>query len=230
MLIYPQINPVALKLGPLAIHWYGLTYLIGIVGGWRLLQYRIRRFKLDWTADQLGDLVIYIAIGVVLGGRLGYVAFYNLLLYLTHPLQAFAIWDGGMAFYGGLLGVAIALLLYAKKFGRRLFELADLVIPVVPIGLGAGRIGNFINGELWGKVADVPWAMQLPCADIRFVRYCKGFTTGYSLPRHPSQLYEFLLEGVVLFTLLWLFSNQSQTKRLCNRIIYAAIWDFSLWG
>jgi phosphatidylglycerol---prolipoprotein diacylglyceryl transferase len=213
MLTYPEINPVALKVGPLAIHWYGIMYVIGVAGGWSLLQLRIRHFKLKWTSDQLSDLVVYVVLGVVLGGRLGYVLFYNLPFYLIHPLQSLAIWDGGMAFHGGLIGVAIAIMLYGRKFGRRFFEIADLIVPVVPIGLGAGRIGNFINGELWGQIADLPWAMRLPCNDVRFLRYCNGMTTGYSQPRHPSQLYEFFLEGAVLFTVMWFFSGRIRPRR-----------------
>jgi len=212
MLIYPEINPIALKIGPFAIHWYGLMYLLGFLGGWVLLQVRIKSQKLNWTADQLSDLVIYLILGVVLGGRLGYVLFYNLPFYSKYPLQALAIWDGGMSFHGGLIGVIVAIALYARKNQRKFFEIADFVVPVVPIGLATGRIGNFINGELWGKVSNVPWAMQLPCADSRFVHYCNGATTGYSLPHHPSQLYEFFLEGVVLFVVLWWFSRKPRPR------------------
>lgn len=186
--------------------------MLGFLGGWVLLQVRIKSQKLNWTADQLGDLVIYLILGVVLGGRLGYVLFYNLPFYISHPLQALAIWDGGMSFHGGLIGVIIAIALYARQNQRKFFEIADFVVPVVPIGLATGRIGNFINGELWGKVANLPWAMQLPCADPRFVRYCNGVTTAYSLPHHPSQLYEFFLEGVVLFTVLWWFSRKPRPR------------------
>lgn len=212
MLTYPKLNPIAIKLGPVAIHWYGLMYLLGFIGGWVLLQWRINRYKLNWDADQLSDLILYIIIGVILGGRFGYVVFYNLPFYLTHPLQSFAIWDGGMAFHGGLLGVIVAIWLYSRRQKRGFFEISDFIVPVVPIGLGAGRIGNFINGELWGKVANLPWAMRLPCDDARFVRYCNGATTGYSLPHHPSQLYEFLFEGVVLFTVLWWFSSKPRPR------------------
>lgn len=208
MLTYPEINPIAIKLGPIAIHWYGLMYLIGLIGGWGLLQLRIKHFKLNWTADQLSDLVLYIALGVVLGGRLGYVLFYNLPFYVKHPLQALSIWDGGMSFHGGLIGVMIAIALFGRWHNRGFFEIADFIVPVVPIGLGAGRIGNFINGELWGKVAYLPWTMQLPCEQARFASYCNGMTTGYSPPHHPSQLYEAFLEGVVLFTVLWWFSSK----------------------
>ncbi|KGF73988.1 prolipoprotein diacylglyceryl transferase [Neosynechococcus sphagnicola sy1] len=212
MLTYPELSPIALKLGPLTIHWYGLMYLLGFLSGWVLLQVRIKSLKLNWTVDQLSDLVIYLILGVVFGGRLGYVLFYDFLVYLQHPLKALAIWDGGMSFHGGLIGVIVAISLYGRKNQRKFFEIADFIVPVVPIGLGTGRIGNFINGELWGKVANLPWAMQLPCADSRFVRYCNGATTGYSLPKHPSQLYEFFLEGIVLFTVLWCFSHKPRPR------------------
>lgn len=212
MLTYPKLNPIALKLGPVAIHWYGLMYLLGFIGGWVLLQLRIKRYKLNWDADQLSDLILYIIIGVILGGRFGYVVFYNLPFYLVHPWQSFAIWDGGMAFHGGLLGVILAIWLYGRRQKRGFFEIADFIVPVVPIGLGAGRIGNFINGELWGKVSNLPWAMRLPCDDSRFVRYCNGATTGYSAPHHPSQLYEFFFEGLVLFTVLWWFSSKPRPR------------------
>lgn len=212
MLTYPKLNPIALKLGPISIHWYGMMYLLGFIGGWVLLQWRIKRFKLNWDADQLSELIFYIILGVILGGRFGYVVFYNLPFYLARPWQSLAIWDGGMAFHGGLLGVMLAIWLYGKRHKRGFFEIADFVVPVVPIGLGTGRIGNFINGELWGKVSNLPWAMRLPCDDSRFGRYCNGATTGYSLPHHPSQLYEFLLEGVVLFTVLWWFSSQPRPR------------------
>jgi len=212
MLTYPEINPIAVQLGPIAIHWYGLMYLIGFIGGWILLQRRIQRFNLNWDGDELSDLVFYIVLGVIFGGRLGYVLFYNLPFYLANPLQALAIWGGGMSFHGGLLGVMLAIWLHGRKYKRGFFEIADQLVPVVPIGLGAGRIGNFINGELWGRVTNLPWAMQLPCADSRFVNYCNGRTTGYSAPHHPTQLYEFFLEGVVLFLVLWWFARKPRPR------------------
>jgi len=212
MLTYPEIGPIALKFGPVAIHWYGIMYLLGFVSGWVLLQMRIRRFNLNWTLDQLSDLVLYIVLGVILGGRLGYTLFYNLPVSIADPLQILAIWEGGMSFHGGLIGVMIAIGLYGRKSRRKFFEIADFIVPVVPIGLGTGRIGNFINGELWGKATNLPWTMQLPCDDPRFMRYCNGETVGYSLPRHPSQLYEFSLEGVVLFAVLWWFSSKPRPR------------------
>ena len=212
-MIYPHIDPVALKLGPLAIHWYGLMYLVGIFGGWYLLVRRCRKPWVDWTPNQVSDLIFYVAVGVVLGGRIGYVLFYNLPYYADHPLRVFYVWDGGMSFHGGLVGVMIAAWIFARRHRRHFFGIMDFIAPVVPIGLGAGRIGNFINGELWGKVADLPWAMRLPCTQERFARYCGGHLhPGYSLPHQPSQLYEMLLEGVALFVICWWFSARPRPR------------------
>ncbi|HBR98158.1 MAG TPA: prolipoprotein diacylglyceryl transferase, partial [Gammaproteobacteria bacterium] len=162
MLTYPDIDPVALAIGPVKIHWYGLMYLVGFFGGWWLAKYRARKPNSGWNPDEIGDLVFYIALGVILGGRIGYILFYNFGAFVDNPLIIFRIWQGGMAFHGGLIGVLIAFYLYARKTGRTFFQVADLIAPVVPIGLGAGRIGNFINGELWGRVTDVPWGMVFP--------------------------------------------------------------------
>src|SRR5690606_17838263 len=196
MLQFPAIDPVAFSLGPLQVHWYGLMYLIGIGGGWLLARSRALRAGSGWTEEEVSDLTFYVALGVVLGGRIGYVLFYMLPddpgRLLADPLTIFQVWEGGMSFHGGLLGVIAAVALFCRQKRKSVFHVLDFVAPVVPIGLGAGRLGNFINGELWGRVTDVPWAMVFP--------------TGGPLPRHPSQLYEFLLEGVVLFAVLWLWS------------------------
>ena len=193
MLTYPQINPVALQLGVIKIHWYGLMYLLGIGIAWALLLYRRpQATRLNWSKEQVGDLVFYGAMGVVFGGRIGYMLFYDFSDFITHPWIIIKTWDGGMSFHGGLLGVITAMILYARKTGRHFIDIMDFIAPVVPIGLAAGRIGNFINGELWGKVTTQPWGMIFP--------------TGGPLPRHPSQLYECLLEGVFLFILLWTYS------------------------
>lgn len=191
MLTFPEIDPVALSLGPLKVRWYGLMYLIGFVGGWWFLRVRVRQLKLDWSEDQVSDLLFYSALGVVLGGRVGYVLFYNFDTFLTDPLMLLRVWEGGMSFHGGLLGVLAAMLWYGRSAQRRFFELTDLIAPVVPIGLGAGRLGNFINGELWGKATDMPWAFMVE-----------------GIPRHPTQLYELLLEGVVMFTVLMWYGRK----------------------
>ncbi len=194
MLKYPDIDPVAISFGPLQVHWYGLMYLVGFLGGWWLGRRRAAKPHSSWKPEQVDDLLFYAALGVVLGGRIGYILFYNWGAFLKDPLMLFRIWEGGMAFHGGLLGVLIALGVYAWRENRRYFAVVDFLAPLVPIGLGAGRIGNFINGELWGKPTDLPWGMVFPGAG--------------NMPRHPSQLYEFLLEGMVLFAIVWWFSSK----------------------
>lgn len=189
----PEIDPVAFQIGPIQVHWYGLMYLIGFLGGWALGAWRAGRPGSGWQRAEVGDLLFYVAIGVIVGGRLGYVLFYHPGYYLEHPFEVFAIWKGGMAFHGALVGVLVTVWLYARHTHRGFFAVSDFLAPLVPLGLGAGRLGNFINQELWGKVTDVPWAMV-------FER------TGGPLPRHPTQLYEFALEGVVLFIILWSYS------------------------
>ncbi len=194
MLTYPDIDPVALQLGPIKIHWYGIMYLVGFASAWWLARWRARRADSGWQEVEVGDLIFYAALGVVLGGRVGYILFYDFGSFLTNPLMIFKVWEGGMSFHGGLLGVIVAMALYARRTARGFFQVADFVAPLVPIGLGAGRLGNFINGELWGRVSEAPWAMVFP--------------SGGPLPRHPSQLYEMLLEGGVLFVMLWFYSRQ----------------------
>ncbi len=207
MLTYPDIDPVAVAIGPLKVHWYGLMYLVGFAGGWWLGRTRARRPNSGWTPQQVDDLLFYIVLGVVLGGRLGYVLFYSFPQFIEHPLTLFRIWEGGMSFHGGLLGVLVAMWIYGRRGGRSFFQLTDFIAPLVTIGLGAGRIGNFINGELWGKVTGLPWGMQLPCR--WYPGYCEGLAEAkLSPPVHPSQLYEALLEGLVLFLILWIYASR----------------------
>lgn len=197
MLIHPHFDPVAIHLGPLSIRWYGLMYLVAFVLFLALGHKRMRSGPLrGWDSQQLDDLLFYGVLGVILGGRLGYVLFYKPAFYFSHPLDIFKIWEGGMAFHGGFLGVLVAMWLFGRKTQRRFFEVTDFIAPLVPLGLAAGRLGNFINGELWGRVtsADAPWAMIFPLVDQQ--------------PRHPSQLYQFGLEGICLFIVLWLYSSQ----------------------
>ena len=194
MLIYPHFDPVALSLGPISIRWYGLMYLVGFCSAWLLGRHRASRPGSGWTPLLVDDLVTYSVLGVVLGGRVGYVLFYDLPAFLANPLSLFKVWEGGMSFHGGFLGMAVIIWMLGKKTGKGFWGVADFTVPLLPIGLLAGRIGNFINGELWGKVTDLPWGMVFP--DPR----------AGTLPRHPSQLYEATLEGAALFVILWLYS------------------------
>ncbi len=194
MLTYPQIDPVLFQIGPLAVRWYGLMYL----GGFLFASFWIGRLApgrgLDLNRDRLSDLLFYGVLGVILGGRCGYVLFYNAVYFVEHPLKVFAVWEGGMSFHGGLLGVIAATILFCRKHDYPLLAMGDVVAAAAPVGLGLGRLGNFINAELWGRTTDLPWAMVFPQAG--------------DLPRHPSQLYEFFLEGAVLFLVLWLLHHK----------------------
>lgn len=219
MLTYPDFNPVAFSLGPLKVHWYGITYLVGFLGCYLAAYTRVKKPASGWNKDQLADLLFYVALGVVVGGRIGYTLFYAYddqghWLEWQNPLYVFRVWDGGMSFHGGLLGVLFAVWLFARRYGKRFFDVVDFAAAVVPIGLASGRIGNFINGELWGKVSSLPWAMRIPCLHTRFsgTEYCQPTVNGYSLPRLPTQLYEFFLEGVVLFAVLWIFSRKPRPR------------------
>ena len=195
MLIHPQFDPVALQLGPLAIHWYGLMYLAGFLTFLWLGRRRIATLDNPQINNKLlDDLLFYGVLGVILGGRLGYVLFYKPLYYFSHPMEIFAVWQGGMSFHGGFLGVLLAMAWLAHKYRLGWLQVTDFIAPLVPPGLAFGRLGNFINGELWGRPSNAPWAMVFPKVD--------------SLPRHPSQLYEFALEGLLLFTLLWLYARK----------------------
>ena len=200
MLVHPQFDPIALQLGPVGIHWYGLTYLVafGLFLGLATLRTRQPQYaQAGWTRRDVEDMLFYGVLGVVIGGRLGYALFYKPGYYAAHPLEVAMVWKGGMSFHGGLLGVLGALALYARKRGRPFLEVMDLIAPCVPLGLASGRVGNFINGELWGRAADpsLPWAMIFP-------------QSGTTIARHPSQLYQVALEGVLLFVLLWLYARR----------------------
>ncbi|WP_295646458.1 prolipoprotein diacylglyceryl transferase [uncultured Methylibium sp.] len=200
MLTHPQFDPVAIQLGPIAIHWYGLTYLVAFGLFLWLASLRVQHSPFresGWTRRDVEDLLFYGVLGVIIGGRIGYVLFYKPGYYASHPLEVFEVWKGGMAFHGGLLGVLVAMAVFARMRGRRWLEVTDLIAPCVPTGLASGRIGNFINGELWGRAADpsLPWAMVFP-------------QSGTDLPRHPSPLYQFGLEGLLLFVLLWLYARK----------------------
>ncbi len=206
MLSYPDIDPVIFSVGPLRVHWYGFMYLLGFSASWVLMRLRAGRIGLDQNIQYIDDLLFYGALGVIFGGRVGYVLFYGFSKLLANPLYLFQIWDGGMSFHGGLIGVLVAMWVFGRRIGRSFFELTDFIAPMVPVGLLAGRIGNFINGELWGKPGDVPWAMQVPCN--RFPDACVGISSELSVPLHPSQLYEAGLEGLLLFLVLWLYSSR----------------------
>jgi phosphatidylglycerol:prolipoprotein diacylglycerol transferase len=197
MLIHPQFDPVAFEIGPLAVRWYGLMYVLAFAAFYLLGRWRIaRQPQTGWSVKELDDLLFWGVIGVVVGGRLGQVLFYEPGYYLANPAEIVAVWRGGMSFHGGLLGVLLVLLWHARRTGRRFLEVGDFVAPLVPLGLMFGRIGNFINAELWGRPADpsLPWAMVFPNVD--------------DLPRHPSQLYQAGLEGLLLFVILWLYTRR----------------------
>ncbi len=220
MMIHPNFNPVAIQLGPVAIHWYAISYLVAFALFIWLGRYRIKRGWSIFSRDQLDDLLTYGILGVVLGGRLGYVLFYQPAYFMANPLDIFKVWQGGMSFHGGFLGVLFAMWLFARRYKFLFTQVADAVAPLVPLGLASGRIGNFINGELWGRVTDPNawWAMGFPHArseDLALLPTLpQALQTTFAqygmLPRHPSQLYEFLLEGVVLFVILWLFSKKER--------------------
>ena len=217
MLVHPQFNPVALALGPVQIHWYGLTYLVAFGLFMALANARARQpqyANAGWTRRDVEDLLFWGVLGVVLGGRIGYALFYKPGYYAANPLEVLAVWKGGMSFHGGMLGVILAMVAYARSRGRPWLQVTDLIAPCVPTGLASGRIGNFINGELWGRAADpsLPWAMVFP-------------QSGTDLPRHPSQLYQFALEGLLLFVLLWLYARR---PRATGQVSGAFLFGYGL--
>jgi phosphatidylglycerol:prolipoprotein diacylglycerol transferase len=198
MFVHPQFDPVAVSLGPLSVRWYGLMYLIGFAAAWLLGRYRASRPGSGWTPLQVDDLVTYMVLGVVVGGRLGYMLFYDLPAFLANPLTLVQVWQGGMSFHGGFLGVLAVVWFFGRKTGKGFWGVADFTAPLAPFGLFAGRIGNFINGELWGKATDLPWGVVFP--DPR----------AGGVARPPSQLYEALLEGAALFLIVWLYSGKKR--------------------
>ena len=208
MMIHPQYDPVALSLGPLEVHWYGLMYLLAFAAAYGLAWYRSTK-RDNWTTDMVSDLVFYGALGVILGGRIGYVLFYQFGELLQNPAYILKVWEGGMSFHGGFIGVMLATWWFGMRNGKSFFQLMDFIAPVVPLGLGAGRIGNFINAELWGKATDLPWAMVFP-------------TDAAQLARHPSQLYQFALEGVALFAILWLYTRKPRPTMAVSGMF--ALW------
>ena len=214
MLTFPQIDPVAVKLGPLAIHWYGLTYLAAFGLFMLLASRRLRHEPFAsikgpgaWSRRDIEDILFLGVLGTIVGGRLGYCLFYKPAYYASHPLEIFYIWQGGMSFHGGLLGVIASQWWFARSRGRPFWQVMDFVAPCVPTGLAAGRVGNFINGELWGRFSspDLPWGMVFP-------------QSGSMLPRHPSQVYQFLLEGLLLFVILWLYARRERLERRVSAV------------
>ena len=185
---YPEVSPIMFQIGPLAIRWYSMAYLIGILLGWWIISKRVKKYNINMSSSDIEDLIFYYTLGVILGGRLGYVLFYGDGRFLSNPLEIFAIWNGGMSFHGGIFGVIAALYMFARKCKKSFLEITDIVSPLVPLGIFFGRIANFMNDELWGRVTDVAWAVRFP--------------RGGFLPRHPSQIYEALTEGLCLFIIL----------------------------
>lgn len=210
MLTYPDIDPIAFGLGPLQVHWYGLMYLVGFAIAWGLGRWRASRPGSGWTGEMVDDVIFYCILGVIAGGRLGYMLFYGFDQILANPLNLFRLWEGGMSFHGGLLGVCLAMWLFGRRHGLHFFQVADFMVPLVPPGLLFGRIGNFINGELWGGPTTSALGMQVPCDRAPDLCGRVGMAADglHSLPVHASQLYEAVLEGLVLFLILWVFSSR----------------------
>ena len=219
MMIHPQFDPVLISVGPLAIRWYALSYIVGFMLFLWLGRRRIAQGNTLFTREMLDDFLTWGILGVIIGGRLGYVLFYKFSTYIDHPLDIFKVWEGGMSFHGGFLGVLAAMWLFSRKHKISFLKTMDFVAPLVPLGLASGRIGNFINGELWGRVTDINafWAMGFPQAHYEDVEaaahnplWAEWLQQYTMLPRHPSQLYQFALEGICLFIVLWIFSKKTR--------------------
>ncbi len=225
MSLLHTLDPVAIKLGPLSIHWYGITYLVAFATGWWLGRRRVRQGRLGITQDDFADLLFYGMLGVIFGGRIGYMLFYGWDTWLHDPVALLRIWEGGMSFHGGLLGVLIACAWWSRRRGLHMFDTIDFVAPIVPIGLGLGRLGNFIGGELWGRLTTVPWAFVFPKSlpfDAPPAEIARLHASGALEPfaRHPSQLYQFGLEGIALFALVWTFSR-TRRRRYATSGVFA---------
>lgn len=212
MIRFPHIDPEIFRIGPLAIRWYSIMYLLGFILSYLLVRYQIKKRGLNIRKDIIEALYSYLILGLLIGARLGYVFFYNISFYIENPLEIFAVWHGGMSFHGGLIGTTIAGYLFCKKYKIDFWRTADLIIVTAPIGLGLGRIGNFINGELYGRVTDVPWAIVFP--------------SGGPYPRHPSQLYEFFFEGVALFLILWRLKDKKLKKGVLSSVFLMLYGSF----
>jgi phosphatidylglycerol:prolipoprotein diacylglycerol transferase len=209
-----DFDPIAISIFGWGIHWYGLTYVMAFLSAFWLARLQTKRQYKDWNYEQIDDLLFYGGLGVILGGRIGYVLFYSFPAFIENPLMLFKVWQGGMSFHGGLLGVLVAMALFNNKYKKGYFNIADFVAPLIPLGLGFGRLGNFINGELWGKPTDLPWGMIFPSAD--------------TLPRHPNPLYEALLEGLVLFIILWWFSAKPRARMATSALFAICYGAFRL--
>ena len=228
-MLYPEFDPVIVHIGPLALRWYGLMYLLGFGGAWWLGRWRAAREDSPVSQQQLDDLIFYGALGVILGGRVGYILFYGFSGWPHDPLVLVRIWEGGMSFHGGLLGVLVAMLLFARRQHLAFLRVTDFIAPLVPVGLLTGRIGNFINGELWGAPTSLPWGMRVPCAahpDLCLNKLGLTPATELTPPLHPNQLYEAGLEGLVLFGLLWTYSARPRVTGAVSGLFLLAYGSF----
>ncbi|NOY64195.1 MAG: prolipoprotein diacylglyceryl transferase, partial [Nitrospirae bacterium] len=212
MIPYPEIKPYIVKIGPLEIRWYGLMYLLGFTASYLLVRYQIKKRPDGIDNTVVDDLYFYLILGLIIGARLGYVVFYNPAQYIRNPLEIFALWHGGMSFHGGLIGTLLAGILFVRRRNLDFWRLSDLIVVTAPVGLCLGRIGNFINGELFGRISNVPWAMVFP--------------EGGPLPRHPSQLYEAILEGPVLFIILWIWKDRFKKSGYPTALFLILYWVF----